>query len=110
MGEEVIQLGSELKTIQKRIKILKRKKGRVRNEYFSHVRNRLDGLVILFGEDTVREMGEPNYEGMLYGCRNLYFDDIKYRSKLRKIRDNIYYLENQHGKKFLELIDLKRAA
>ena len=51
-----------------------------------------------FGENFVKSLGKPleNDDDLRGIYRDIYFDDIKYRSKLRKIRDKISSLNEKY--------------
>jgi hypothetical protein len=82
--------------IVKKIKRLKRKRGRINKKYVPYVKNRLMGYEALFGTESLRNLGRSHdYPGSIY--RDDFFQDIKYRSKLRKIRDRLTFLENEYN-------------
>lgn len=75
------------------INTLKRKKNAMMNEYVSKVKNPLIGYESLWGSEAIRGLSGPTktdeeWRGWSH-YRELFFKDLKYKSKLRKISDKI---------------------
>ncbi|MFH1106070.1 MAG: hypothetical protein V1731_02570 [Candidatus Aenigmatarchaeota archaeon] len=83
--------------IARRTKGLEQQRSAIMREYVPNVKNRLMGYDSLFGTGYVRHVAHhvhqdyPDKE-----IRDLYFKDIRYRSKLRKIRDKISLLGEEY--------------
>lgn len=92
---ELVELGTCLEIISEEIKNLGKDIRKINRQYIPLVKNPLTGYAILFGRRALRDLGysrEPLYEYY----RGLYFQDIKYRSKLRKRRDKISVLKEEY--------------
>jgi len=77
------------------INTLKRNKNAIMNEYVSKVKNPLLGYECLFGSKARRNLGRyPTWGYSPY--RQLFFEDIRYKSKLRKISDKILSLGERY--------------
>lgn len=106
INSEIPKLQKNLESISKRVKELKRKKGELTRQWVDGLKNCLIGASSLFGEDFVRNLGKPSKEENFLRdiYRRDYFEDIKYRSKLRKIRDEISSSNIEYS---LTLLDLR---
>jgi len=82
------------------IDTLKRKKNAMMNEYVSNVKNPLLGYECLWGPEAIRGLSGPTktdeeWRGWSH-YRKLFFEDLKCKSKLRKISDKISTLSERY--------------
>ena len=109
MTNNVVEIQGELEIIVKELKNLRRNKGKVTAKWVIDAKNPLMGLEYLWGQDYVRALGNPTehktdwWDGGNDYQRVDYFENIKYRSKLRIIRDKISYFEQQYDEKLKTL-------
>jgi uncharacterized coiled-coil DUF342 family protein len=94
--EDIEYMNKKLQETVEKIKKLKKKRNEIKRQYTPYVKNKLDGYAILFGERGLRSLGRSKEPWQDY-YKKLFFEDIKYRSKLRKIRDKISLLENEYN-------------
>lgn len=93
-GLEINQLGEILRVTGRRLARL-RKKERKFNKEYNPVRSKLDAYAGMWGEEALRDLGKRNIVDEEWrnrsGHRDLYFQDIRLRSKRRKIDDKIRF-------------------
>ena len=97
----IAKMQRNLNSAAEKLKRLKRKRAAIKREYVPYVKNPLIGYSALFGEQDLRDLGRHKEPGEYFwneNYRDLFFQDIRYRSKLRKIRDRIVTLENEYGR------------
>ncbi len=86
--------------IARQTNALERQRSAIMREYVPGVKNKLMGYVGLFGKQSLRRLGRYGSDangGYEEYIRGLYFEDIHYRSKLRKIRDKITGLGEEYA-------------
>lgn len=95
--ENVPELQLHLTDIARQVKDLEQQRSAIMREYVPKVKNRLMGYEYLFGTGYVRHTAHRVSASYLdEEVRDLYFKDIRYRSKLRKIRDKISLLGEEY--------------
>lgn len=99
---ELYELQQRLDACASIIRGLKRKRADINRRYFPYVRNKLDGFTSLWGERAFRNLGRTNTPVFAW-YRDLYFEDIKYRSRLRKLRDKLTTYENAYNQILAEI-------
>jgi len=90
------ELGKRLEEIAREIKGLKRKKGKISRQYIPYVKNPLMGYASLWGTRDLRNLPKHKEPGDRY--RDLFFQDIRFKSKLSKINKRISSLEDDYQK------------
>lgn len=100
MSKQVSVMGARLEEIVKTLKSVKQEKGRVTSYWNDFVKNPLNAYLCLWGKRAFLSLGKPQEEedfsdpSGIY--RERYFNNIRYHSKLRKIRDKISSLEHDY--------------
>ena len=104
------QLGNHLEQIIGKIKALRKKEAKINDRYVI-AKNSLAGYAMLWGKEALKHLGAPmeEFEKMHISefYRDDYFENIKYRSKLRKVRDRMKILENEYGTTLEKIKSLK---
>ena len=97
MPQEIAELQRNLVRIARKTRREKKRIAAIKREYVPYVKNPLMGYAELFGKNNLRDLGYSR-EGVNELYRRLHFQDIKYRSKLRKIRDRISELDSEYNR------------
>jgi hypothetical protein len=82
------ELGERLTKIARETKKLKRKRGRIKKRYVPRVKNPLIGYEFLWGTRALRSL-PLHKEAWRDHYRDLFFEDIKFKSKLSRIKKRI---------------------
>ncbi len=97
---DVAALGKRMEEIRTEIHFAKKKIGQT-NSNRNSTKQKVQAYRGLWGVDSLRMLGKEKYDGWedpyRYYNRQLYFEDIKYMSVLRKLRDKVAALENEYG-------------
>jgi len=89
------ELGKRLEEIAQKIRGLKKKRGKINKQYIPYVRNPLMGFASLWGTRALRNLPQCK-EPWRDHYRDLFFQDIRFKSKLSKINKKISFLENDY--------------
>lgn len=106
------EIQGQLEIIIKKLRRLRRKRGRFRAEY-AQAKNSLEGYTFAYGNESLRRIGRPLAEfntgnpkdNIDYMQRKPFFEYIRYKSKLKKIEHKISDLESKYDTQLRKLKD-----
>lgn len=96
------ELGKRLEEIAQEIKGLKRKRREINRRYVPYVKNPLMGYAGLWGIRALRDLPKHR-EPWRNHYRDLFFEDIKFKSKLSKIKKRVAFLNDEYQRMLAQI-------